>query len=110
MADSLLKYDSSATGKTQGDGAQTIAPSGMSNAKLNQICVRAGTATTGTIAVTVLPHGQTAYESLLDPSGAAITISIASPVSYVFSGIIDGIKLTPSGLDGTYQYTITGAE
>jgi len=106
-------YEYPITGKVQGDGNQTIDKSVVSelaNATRHQVTIIPEGATGGSVAVLVKPYGASAYEALTI-NGTAVSISIASPKTYVFEGNIDAIRFVPTsvtGGDGTYGAAVSG--
>lgn len=78
------------------------------NSRRLQLTVQPGTATAGTIALSYKAKGAANYETLLDKYGAAVTVTLAAGVSKTFSFDIlaDGIKGTPSGANGTWDFIV----
>lgn len=81
----------------------------MAQAASHQISYTKGTASAGTLAVTVKPAGADRFEELT-VGGVAVTISMAADSTFgPFDGLFEAIKLTPTGGNGTFKAVIAGA-
>jgi hypothetical protein len=88
----------------------TTSPGMDGNSVSWSVTIEAGTATTGTLAVTVKGPGSDTAETAYDAAGNAIVYNFASSTvqTYPFTNKpIDMLILTPSGLDGTYKYSFS---
>jgi hypothetical protein len=61
---------------------------------------------TGTLTLSAKIPGGNIYEPVNDAAGNPISINLASPSTVQFTGVIDSLKITPSGLSGSGLYDI----
>ena len=108
------QYDTSISGKVQGDGNQTISLVSTTAGyqalacTRHQIAIVPGTATSGTVAVKVKPFGQSSFEALTR-NGSAVVIDIAALETITeIPGRVEGWRLDPTSVNGTYGAAITG--
>ena len=73
-----------------------------------QVTIIPSAGATGTVTPTVKASGGSGFESITD-NGIAISVNLASPLTFRIFGMIDAIKLTPATLVGTFSAVITGA-
>ena len=72
-----------------------------------QVTIVPSAGATGTVTPTVKARGGSSFESIAD-NGIAISVNLASPLTFRVFGMIDAIKLTPATLVGTFSAVITG--
>jgi hypothetical protein len=95
---------------------QTVAAATITNVGTDKNCVSwsikigAGTATSGTVAMTAKSPGASSGEVVYDEFGSAIVFNAATSTAqtYYFSNKpVDMVILTPTALDGTYTYSFS---
>lgn len=104
-------FHSSSTGKTQAGGAFTVTIAGNDYKPYQratvQVTVEPGTATTGSVAITVSPYLTSSFEPVYDDAGSALAVSLADMETVEFSCALSDIQFTPSAADGTYNVYVT---
>ncbi len=83
-----------------------IAPTGRDCVEF-QVTITPSAGATGTVTPTVKARGGNTFEAITD-NGIAISVNLASPLTFRIFGMIDSIKLTPATLVGSFSVVITG--
>lgn len=86
---------------TQADGAQTFDASSYRTKDWQIGLNTTGSVSAGTLAIEYKTKGATAWTTLRDASGNAVTMNMQAPQPIEFSGWIDSFRFTPTGFNGT---------
>lgn len=104
---SIILNETEYLGVVSGDGTKTL----VSNRTCwhNQLIVKAGTATAGTLTISYTVGGATF--ALKDSGGTAVTVDLsAATAPILFDGLVDSVIVAQSGVNGTFDITLLGSQ
>ena len=103
----MITYQNSRNTGMSAETEISIDSTGRDASKEFQVTIVPSNGATGTVTPTVKARGGSSFESITD-NGVAISVNLASPLTFRIFGMIEAIKLTPATLVGTFSAVITG--
>jgi len=103
----MITYQNSKNTGLTAETEISIDSTGRNTSTEFQVTIIPSAGATGTVTPTVKARGGSSFESITD-NGIAISVNLASPLTFRVFGMIDSIKLTPATLVGSFDVVITG--
>lgn len=104
-------YDIAQTSLADDEGNVTITRDirpDIFRADEHELNIEALTTTAGSFSVDYIPYGSTNSVSLIDEFGAVLVLDATNLYPITFKCSVEEIKIKPTGLNGTWGYSLVG--